>query len=238
MKRFAGVRLLIRKPRAPHEVLRDYPTYNIPEAAIILAMNPRTVQRWVSDRPFFTVSGDNLPQKLLSFKDLAQLYFLKFLRRHAQLSGDQARLVLEYAREATGSPYPLLHESIGAWPRHVVWSKDDRVLELFKPKGQYVFQETLSIFASRVDRDKRGLAVRIYPWRLWKDGDIRRPVEVDPMILSGRPVITGTRIPLLSVATRAKSGEQIADIARDYEIAKQRIIESLRHLELVLRTAA
>lgn len=229
---------MIRQPRAPHEVLRDYPTYSISETAIILAMTRRTVQRWVSDKPFFTVSGSDLPQKLLSFKDLAQLYFLKFLRSHAELNDDQARLVLQYAREATGSPYPFLHESIGVWPRHVVWTKDDRVLELFRPKGQYVFRETLSIFTSRVDRDKRGIAVRMYPWRLWREGDVRRPVEVDPMILSGRPVITGTRIPLLSLAARARSGEQIADMAKDYGIPQQRIKESLRHLELVLRKAA
>jgi uncharacterized protein (DUF433 family) len=239
MKRFIGVRHLTRLPRAPHQVLRDYPTYSIPEAAIILAMSRRTLQRWVSDKPFFTVSGDDQPQKLLSFKDLAQFYFLKFLRKHAHLNDRQAREVLDYARQATGSAYPLLHESIGVWPRHVVWtSKDQSVLELFKPKGQYVFRQTLSIFASRVDRDGRGVALRIYPWRLWRDGDTRKPVAVDPMVLSGRLVITGTRIPLLSVAARTKSGEKVPDIAKDYGISQQRITQSLRHLEIGLRRAA
>jgi uncharacterized protein (DUF433 family) len=240
MKCFAGVRHLIRKPRATHEVLRDYPTYSIPEAAVILAMSRRTLQRWVSDAPFFSVAGDDQPQKLLSFKDLTQIYYLQFLRRHARLSEVQTRQVLDSARQITGSAYPLLHESIRAWPRHVVWSSktDDRVIELFKPRGQYVFREVANMFASRVDRDKRGLTLRIYPWRLWKEGDTRRPVEVDPMILSGRLVITGTRIPVMSVAVRTKSGEPLPDIAKDYGISQQRITQSLRHLEIGLRKAA
>lgn len=239
MKRFAGVRPLIREPRAPHEILREYPTYNIPEAALILAMKRRTLQRWVSDKPFFKVSGDDELQKLLSFKDLSQLYFLKFLRRYAHLNERQAREVLDYARESTGKKYPLLDEHIRAWPRHVVWvSKDERVLELFKPKGQYRFHDAISMFASRVDRDKRGTMVRLYPWRLWRQGDARRPVVIDPDVLSGRPVITGTRIPLLAVAARTKHGEPVKEIADDYGISQRRITESLRHLEIVLRKAA
>jgi len=238
MERFTGVRPLTRQPRAPHEILRDYPTYTIPEAALILAMSRRTLQRWVSDRPYFAVAGDDQPQRLLSFKDLAQFYFLKFLRTHAHLNDEQARLVLDSAREATHTEYPLLDEHIRAWRHHVIWIKDKRVEELFRPKGQFLFHETVSMFASRVDRDKRGLALRIYPWRLWKEGDVRRPVQIDPMILSGRPVITGTRIPLLSVAARTKSGEKIADIAKDYGISQQRVTQSLRHLEIGLRKAA
>jgi uncharacterized protein (DUF433 family) len=242
MKRFAGAPHLIREPRAPHEVLRDYPTYTVPEAALILAMSRTTLHRWVANHPFFVVSGNDAPQRLLSFKDLAQLYFLKFLRRQAHLSDTQARIVLDYAKQATGSRYPLLDENIKAWRHHAVWtrgSKDNRIaLELFKPQGQYIFQHTVDMFASRIDRDRRGSLLRLYPWRLWTEGDVRRPVLIDPNILSGRPVITGTRIPIIVVAARRKKGETISGIAQDYGISQRRITESLRHLHLGLRKAA
>jgi uncharacterized protein (DUF433 family) len=227
-----------RISRAHGQSLRDYPTYSIPEAALILAMSPRTLQSWVYDRPFFPVSGSDQPQQLLSFKDLAQFYFLKFVRQHARLSDAQARGVLQYTKEVTRSEYPLLDEDISVLPRHVFLTQKNKVLDLINPRGQFVFREIVSIFASRIDRDKRGLMVRLYPWRLWRDGDERRPVLVDPNILSGRLVITGTRIPAIAVATRKKSGESVKDIARDYGISQQRVTESLRHLHIGIRKAA
>jgi uncharacterized protein (DUF433 family)/DNA-binding transcriptional MerR regulator len=229
-----------RIPRVRGQSLRDYPTYSIPEAALILAMSRRTLQSWVYDKPIFAVSGSDQYQRLLSFRDLAQFYFLKFVRQNAGLSDAQARNLLRYTKEVTDSEYPLLHENISVLPRHVfLTTKQNAVLDLINPRGQYVFKDIVSIFASRVDRDKRGLMVRLYPWRLWRDEkDYRRPVSVDPNILSGRLVITGTRIPALVVASRRKMGESISEIARDYSISQQRVTESLRHLHIGIRKAA
>jgi len=197
MKRFAEVRHLIRKPRTGHEGIRDYPTYSIPDAALILAMPARTLQSWVYDKPIFSIAGStDESQKLLSFKDLAQLYFLKFVRRHAGLSDSQARVLLQYAKKVSGSAYPLLHEDIRVSRNHVFWdhvskkSGERKVLELLRPRGQYVLHEVVDMFATRVDRDARGVMLRLYPWRLWKNGDQRRPVSVDPDIMSGKLVLT------------------------------------------------
>jgi uncharacterized protein (DUF433 family) len=238
MRGFVGDRHLIRQPRALHEGIRDYPTYSIHDAAQILAMPRRTLQGWVYDKPFFTVAGSSQPQKLLSFKDLAQFYFLQFVRRHARLTDSQARKLLQYTKEITHSEYPLLHENIQVFPKHVFWehksrdSKEKRILELVRPKGQYVFQEVVSMFASRVDRDPRGLMLRLYPWRLWRSGDERRPVSVDPYVMSGKLVITGTRIPAVIIATRRKQGESVRDIAKDYDLSQRIVTQSLRHFAI------
>jgi len=229
---------LIRKSRALHEGIRDYPAYSVHDAALILGMPRRTLQRWVYDKPIFTVAASEQAQKFLSFKDLAQFYFLQFVRKHAHLTDWQARKLLEYTKEVTGSEYPLLHESIRVLPRHVFWehksrgSDESRILELVRPKGQYVFQEIVNIFASRVDRNTRGWMLRLYPWRLWRSGDQRRPVSVDPYVMSGKLVITGTRIPAQAVATRRRQGETVRDIARDYGLSQQIVMQSLRHLAI------
>ncbi len=243
MRSFSGVVHLIRHPRSSSEGIRDYPTYSILDAALILAMPRRTLQSWVNDKPIFSVAGSREEaQTLLSFKDLAQLYFLKFVRRHAGLSDAQARMLLEYAKKVTRSEYPLLHENIKVFRRHVQWEYDKsgekKVLELLKPQGQYILTQEVNMFSSRVDRDGRGATVRLYPWRLWRTGDERRPVSIDPTIMSGKLVLTGTRIPVLAVAARKKSGELVADIARDYGISQLLVTESLRHLNLALRKAA
>ena len=75
MERFTGVRLLTRQARAPHEILRDYPTYNVPEAALILAMSRRTLQRWVSDKPYFAVAGNDQPRKTAFVQRLGTILF-------------------------------------------------------------------------------------------------------------------------------------------------------------------
>ncbi len=227
-----------RIPRARGESLRDYPTYSIPEAALTLAMSPRTLQSWVYDKPFFDVSGSEQAQRLLSFNDLAQFYFLRFIRKHAKVSDRQARELLRYTQEVTDSEYPLLHEDIGVLKRHVFLTRGKIVLDLLSPRGQFVFQDVVSIFASRFDRDRRGLMSILYPWRLWKGEDERRPVSIDPQIMSGRLVVTGTRIPAILLATRTRNGESIREIAKDYEITQQRVTESLRHFDLGLRKAA
>jgi uncharacterized protein (DUF433 family) len=244
MRNFARFRvfkegdMMSRVPRARGQSLQIYPTYSIPEAALILAMPSRTLQSWVYDKPFFPVAGSNQPQQLLSFKDLAQFYFLRFIRRNAGISEERARDLLQFAQEVTQTEYPLLDEDISVLNRHVFLNRNNAVMDLIHPRGQFVFHEIVSIFASRIDRNKRGLVTRLYPWRLWRDKDVRRPVSIDSNIMSGRLVITGTRIPVVVVATRKKSGESISEIARDYCISQQRVTESLRHLPLALRKAA
>lgn len=229
-----------RIPRASGQALRDYATYSIPEAALFLAMSRRTLQSWVYDRPFYRVSNTELSQqRSLSFNDLAQFYFLRFIREHAHVSDDQARELLKYTQDITGNEYPLLKEDIRVLPRHVYLKRGRDVLDLINPRGQFVFSEMVSIFASRFDRDDRGLMSILYPWRLWKnENDERRPVSIDPEVMSGRLIVTGTRIPATVLATRKKKGESIKEIAKDYDISQHRVLESLRHFDVGLRKAA
>ena len=245
MRRFSGEQYLIREPRAPHEGIRDYPTYNLPDAALILAMPLRTLQSWVYDKPIFKVAeSEDEGQRLLSFRDLAQLYFLKFVRRHAGLSDTQARMLLQYAQDVTSSKYPLLSEHIRVSSRHVLWEHvsqktgEKKILELLRPRGQYVLVEVVNMFSTRVDRDGRGQMQRLYPWRLWRKGDERRPVSIDPYVMSGKLVLTGTRIPAVAVAARLKQGEPVREIAQDYGVSQRLVKESLRHLNLVIPKAA
>lgn len=238
MRTSVGAEPLIRQPREPKESLRDYPTYSVHEAALFIAMPQRTLQRWVYDKPFFEVAGSEYRQNLLSFKDLAQYYFLHFVRNHAGLSDRQARDLLSYAKLVTGSAYPLLHGDIKILFRHILLDRPAQgerrriVLDLHRPRGQYVFQEVVDLFATRVSRDARGLMRTIYPWRFWKEGDMRRPVEIDPHVMSGRLVVTGTRIPVMTVAARRKAGESVRDIAKDYCLTQEIVKQSLRHLGL------
>ena len=226
-----------REPRRANQNLLEYPTYTIPEAALYLGMPKRTLQSWVYDKPVWSVSGFEQRVRLLSFKDLAQAYFIEFICKHIGISGRMAREVLKNAQLETKSRYPLLHQDIRVFFKHVLIDKPAtrkwrrHVVDLSQNR-QLVMEEVVDLFASRIRRNAKGELEQIYPWRLWKEGDKRRPVTIDPRIMSGRLVITGTRIPVQTIALRKKSGEQIRDIARDYGLKQETIKQALRHLGL------
>lgn len=228
---------MLRTPRTADEALRDYPTYTIPEAAEYLAMPRRTLQSWVYDKPLWSVSGSRRPIHLLSFKDVAQAYFILFICKYVGISPRKAREILANARLETRSRYPLLHKDIKVLFRHILMDKPAtkararHVVDLSQHR-QLVMEQVVDLFASRIRRNAQGQVEQIYPWRLWKEGDSRRPVTIDPNILSGRLVVTGTRIPVQAIALRKKAGEDIRQIAKDYGLKQVIVKQALRHLGL------
>jgi uncharacterized protein (DUF433 family) len=93
-------------------------------------------------------------------------------------------------------------------------------------------QHVVDLFATRIRRNSTGELEQIYPWRLYKRGDKRRPVTLDPNVMSGRLVITGTRIPARLLLSRKENGERIPALAEDYRIKEAIIEQALRHLGL------
>jgi uncharacterized protein (DUF433 family) len=49
--------------------------------------------------------------------------------------------------------------------------------------------------------------------------------------MSGRLVVTGTRIPVNILWGRAKSGERVEVIAKDYHLDTERVRQALRHID-------
>lgn len=226
-----------RTARKPGQDLRDYPTYTIPEAAAYLAIPQRTLYRWISDDPLWRTAGIDEETHLLSFRDIAQSYFIEFIRHHAHTTTQKARMILERAKQETGSAYPLLHKNIKIVLRHVVFDRPAkgrlprRVLDL-NQYPQYMITDIVDLFATRFSRNRRGEMDRIFPWRFYTPGDESRPVTLDPNVLSGRLVITGTRIPVNVVWDRKEAGEEVPALAKDYGLTEKAITDALRHLAL------
>jgi hypothetical protein len=89
-----------REPRRPNQPLKDFPIYTVPEAAAYLAMPARTLRYWVSDRPVWPVAGSGQGTPLLSFRDIAQAYYIDLVRKHFHLSLRKTREVLENNQRA------------------------------------------------------------------------------------------------------------------------------------------
>jgi excisionase family DNA binding protein len=226
-----------REARRAEQDLRDYPIHTIPEAAVYLGMSRRTLYRWISDNPLWAPAGKGDHIQLLSFNDIAQAHFIEFIRKHAGISMQKAKEILRNAQLETKSPYPLLNRNIKVLFRHILLDKPRRgrvarhVVDLSQHR-QLVMQHVVDMFATRIRRNKRGELEQIYPWRLYRRGDKRKPVTLDPNVMSGRLVITGTRIPARLLRSRRESGEKIPALAEDYKIKEAIIKQALRHLGL------
>ena len=100
-------------------------------------------------------------------------------------------------------------------------------------------REILEALLKRIERDERGLAVRLYPFSrrptvvapehtlpLLKDSP--RLVVIDPRVGFGRPVLAGTGITTLTIAERFDAGESIEELAADYGRSREEIEEAIR----------
>jgi uncharacterized protein (DUF433 family) len=95
--------------------------------------------------------------------------------------------------------------------------------------------EVIGQFATRVEWDSRSQVARLFPWKHWtteETNSAKRPVSIDPQVLSGRLVITGTRVPAETVLARKLAGESVRHLAKDYRVPEQTIVDALRHLGL------
>ncbi len=222
-------------PRHPGQSPRDYPIYTVPQAASYLAVPERTLRYWVTDHPLWPVAGahGNLP--LMSFRDIAQAYYIEIVRRHFHLSVSKTREVLINAQKESKARYPLLRPNIRLFFKHILMDKGAsgklgrRVIDLSQHR-QLAIDKVADQYSTRVRWDTQGEPSEIFPWRHWIPGDDRKPVSISPNVMSGNLVITGTRIPVQTVLDRKNAGESIANLASDYGLSGDAIVQALEHL--------
>jgi uncharacterized protein (DUF433 family) len=97
--------------------------------------------------------------------------------------------------------------------------------------GQECIPDVIHLYTHRVVKDSQGNALALFPWRFWQRDKRKRPVTIDPSVMSGRLVVAGTRIPVALIQAEAHSKKPIARIARDFRISVARVKEALSHFD-------
>lgn len=235
--------VLKRKPVIqPGQDLRDLPTYTIPEAAIFLGMAPRTLQYWYSNS-LLDASGHVGDIALLSFRDLSEAYTLELLRTFYGFNPRTLRDVIRNFRRETRLRRPLLEADLVVVLGNLVLKKAARgkqpvrMVDLAHERN-LVFPELVSMIGKRIVKDRDRNPNRIFPWRMASSDDHSNPVLLDPEILSGRLVVSGTRVPVAALAGLKSSGKSTHEIARFYELDAERVEKALQHIERPLRKKA
>ena len=97
-------------------------------------------------------------------------------------------------------------------------------------------REILEKYLKRVERDSKGVALRLYPFTRKRTPNEPKCVVIDPFVSFGKPVLAGTGIPTSIVAERYKAGESVSQLSADYDRSGLDIEEAIR-CELELEAA-
>jgi uncharacterized protein (DUF433 family) len=189
--------------------------------------------------PILRASGYMGSIHLLSYRDLEEAYRVYLLRGRVGFSLQFLRKSMANARKLFGSLHPLGRaDSVKECLHDLVYDKPARagqprtVTSLGQKPGQQLMKEVADLFGMRIIPGKV-----IFPWRYAATDQESRPVSMNPQIMSGRLVVTGTRIPVVALAEERQSGSTTAEIARDFGLEPETVEKALMHVGLRQKAA-
>jgi len=229
----------------PGQDPRELPAYSITEAARYLRMPEATLRSWVVGRPYPTMDGRrffrpviHLPDRgrpVLSFINMVEAHVLEAIRRQEHIALHRVRAAVDFLERHYHSRHPLVEHQFETDGLDLFIQKAGLLINLSQA-GQLAMREVVAAYLRRVERDVKGLPVRLYPFTRKREPDEPRAVVIDPLVSFGRPVLAGTGVVTAILAERFKAGESVEDLAKDYGRTALDIQEALR-CELPLEAA-
>src|SRR5262245_45745957 len=225
---------------------RNIPADTVFDASRYLRLPEPTIRNWAYGYRYPRRSGeDRLTKPLIeaeanarhdfSFLNLIELYVLSALRREHQVAMPKVRSAIEYLKTKLEPARPLISENMQTDGVSVFV---ERLGSLIKASehGQLAMKALLTARLKRIDRDKNGVPIRLFPFT-WSRREQQDPVRLesaprimsmDPAVAFGRPVITGSRVPTIEIFRRFNAGESPEALAEDFGRRPDEIIEAIR----------
>jgi uncharacterized protein (DUF433 family) len=199
-----------------------------------------TVRAWALGQPwhrndrhgFFkpVIQGHRTKSGLaFSFVNLVELHVLSALRRINKLPLRKVRASLDYlARRYPGVDHPLADLDL-LTDGLDLWLDELGALVAISSWGQTGIREILETRLRRVERERSGRALRLFPFtRSAASADEPRAIVIDPEVSFGAPVLTSTGIPTGILEQRFTEGDGVEHLARDYDLPRDEIEEAIR----------
>lgn len=209
---------------------RDLPAYSAQEAASYLRLPLSTIRYWAlgkagTPEPVIAAAGRGL--LALSFYNLVELHVLGSMRRQFEVSVPKVRKAMAFVRQRFDVPRPLISAQFATDGVELFVERYGQLVNVSRD-GELEMRELLAASLRRIERDVRGIPVRLYPFTRNELADAPRLVVIDPERAFGRPVIAGTGIATGEIASRFKAGESIEMLADDYARPTTEIAEAVR----------
>jgi uncharacterized protein (DUF433 family) len=220
------------------DLLRRTPAYPFVEAAHYLNLPVSTLRAWCLGQGYAykgrrrsfkrLIQLDGKRNEGLSFLNLVEAHVLAAIRRVHGVPLPKVRSALGFVSDALGIDRPLAHAQFQTNGIDLFVERLDELLNVSKA-GQFEMAEFLRAHLRRVERDPRGVPIKLYPFtRTSIEGQQPAPVEIDPRVSFGRPVLRGKGVPTAVLADRFKAGDTLQELAGDYGVPTEEIEEAIR----------
>ena len=224
---------MVKQANNKRSNLRELPAYSVAEVAHYLNLPRSTVRYWATGKdssPALIEVADTNPVAL-SFLNLVELHVLAAIRRKHAVPMPKVRRAIDYLRENTQDESDQLHPLIS---KQLQTDGLDLFIEQYgklvniSSAGQLAMRVIIEAALRRIERDRRGIPIKLYPFTRSNVNDAPAMVVIDPTLSAGRPVITGTGLATEVIAERYKAGETVAELANDYDREDAEIEEAIR----------
>jgi uncharacterized protein (DUF433 family) len=218
---------------------REQALYTIPEAAYYLGIGQATLKTWFFGRSYLTKSeGKKFWEPVITpaDADLGLLSFFNLSEAHVLAATRYAHKVPFWAvRDAISnviaqtpqvSRHPLLSDDFFTNGR-LLFVKT--ISEYVNITNQQLSLEIMDSFLVRVLKDEEGNPFKVYPLRPGEPAD--KVISIVAGVSASRPIIDGTRVPVLAIYRRFKAGEDEEFIASDYDIQPAQVRRAISYVE-------
>lgn len=208
--------------------LREVPAYTIGEAARYLRLPKSTLRAWMLGQQRFrsVIEIADRRDRKLSFINLVEAFVLAGIRREHSIPLPKVRKAVEYLRRVFGTRRPLAEERFEADGVNLFVEKFGALIGVTQ-EGQLQMREIIRDRLKRVLRDPKGIPQKIILFPA-QERAVTGNVVIDPRISFGRPVLDGLGIRTTILVERFMAGEDIGDLARDYEAPLEAIQNAIR----------
>jgi uncharacterized protein (DUF433 family) len=216
--------------------IRNQPAYSVAEAARYLKVAPATLRSWFVGRPYPKGSGTahssplirpvKNPPPTLSFWNLIEAHVLRSLRTDHGVKMDALRRAIHYAQQTLKIERLLLSPELRTDAGKLLLDRYGQLIEL-SASGQVAMRRVFDEHLARVQWDEWKFPVRLFPVT---SGDVigaAKPIAIDAHIAFGRPVLAEKDITTGAIVERIDAGESVADLAEDYALSENEIVEAV-----------
>jgi uncharacterized protein (DUF433 family) len=230
--------ILLTKPDISE--LRRTPAYPFVEAAHYLNLPVSTLRAWCLGQRYESVRGDDRwfaalikldgeRREGLSFLNLVEAHVLAAIRRVHGVPMRRVREALDYVTGHSTVERPFADVTFQTNGVDLFIERLGTLVNVSSGGGQVEIEQFLRAHLSRIERDAGGLPIKLFPFvRLQAQKDAPSPVEIDPRIAFGRPVIRGRAMPTAVLADRFKAGDSIHILARDLDLNAELVEDAIR----------
>jgi uncharacterized protein (DUF433 family) len=213
-----------------HGDVRDFPRYSIPEAAFYVRIPANTLRAWALGQNYIARTGRHRTfkplidladekRKLLSFYNLVEAHILRFTTEKRGVPFNNVRKALDYVRQEIPGRHPLLTHDFETSGKDLFVQYLGQTINA-TAQGQHVMREILEKYLALIPRDGCGLPIRVFPIN-------SKRLAIDPLFSSGKPIIRDKGIMASVLWGRRRSGETVAEIARDYGLTEIEVKEAI-----------